>query len=230
MEEIKHLILLRMTAIFSGIGEIDLEKIANVTRRRQALRGTTLIRAGERPDAIYILISGAVRVLNHDESGREVILAQLLPGECFGEMGSIDNDVRSATVVASENCELFVIASHDFRHCLETMPQLSSNIMKRLVQRLREADRKIESLALTDVSGRVSSLLFELSELNKEGMRVIRKRITRKDISKMVGASREAVSRAMKDLVTNGRVRTENGMLVLEERRIATDRRAMQHA
>ncbi|MCL2830125.1 MAG: cyclic nucleotide-binding domain-containing protein [Betaproteobacteria bacterium] len=226
MEEIKHLILLRMTALFSGVGDIDLEKIANVTRRRQALRGTALMRSGERSDAVYIIISGAVRVVNHDESGREVILSQLHPGECFGEMGAIDNDVRSATIVASENCELFVIASHDFRHCLETMPQLSSNVMRRIVQRLREADRKIESLALTDVSGRVSSLLFELSELNKEGQRIIRKRITRKDISKMVGASREAVSRAMKDLVMNGRVRTENGILILEERRTSTDRRA----
>ncbi len=225
MEEIRHLILLRMTALFSGIGDGDLEKIASVTRRRQALRGTTLMRAGDRPDVVYVLISGTVRVLNRDESGREVILSQLLPGECFGEMGAVDNDTRSADIVAAENCELFVIANADFRHCMETVPQLAFNVMKRLVLRLREADRKIESLALTDVSGRVSSLLFELSEI-KDGQRIIRKKITRKDISKMVGASREAVSRAMKDLVTSGRVRTENGLLVLEERRAVGDRRA----
>ena len=91
--------------------------------------------------------------------------------------------------------------------------------MKSLVQRLREADRNIESLALLDVYGRVAKLLIDFSE-DERGERVIKRRVTKQDIAKMIGASREMVSRVMKDLENRGYFRVEEGRIVILEKRM----------
>ena len=88
--------------------------------------------------------------------------------------------------------------------------------MKSLVQRLREADRKIESLALMDVYGRVAKLLLEYSQL-ENGVRVVRRKLTKQDMAKMIGASREMVSRVMKDLEGSGYIRVEDGRILLND-------------
>jgi CRP/FNR family cyclic AMP-dependent transcriptional regulator len=154
--------------------------------------------------------------MNSDEEGREVILSILGPGDFFGEMGLIDGSPRSADVVAAESCEMLVISKADFRRCLQENFEVAFNIMKRLVERLREADRKIESLALMDVYGRVAKLLLEVSEV-QAGRRVIPRRLTKQDIAKMIGASREMVSRVMKDLEASGYIHVDDGLIVLDE-------------
>ena len=131
-------------------------------------------------------------------------------------MGLIDGEPRSADVVTNENCELLVIAKTDFKRALAENVDLCLNIMKSLVLRLREANRKIESLALMDVYGRVAKLLLDFSELD-HGVRVIKRKVTKQDMAKMVGASREMVSRVMKDLEASGYLRIETGRIVLTE-------------
>ena len=145
-----------------------------------------------------------------------MILTFLSKGECFGEMGLIDGSPRSADVVSNENCELLMISKVDFMRALADNVDLCLNIMKSLVTRLREANRKIESLALMDVYGRVAKLLLDLSE-KENGLRVIKRKITKQDMAKMVGASREMVSRVMKDLESSGYIRVEEGRIVLTE-------------
>jgi CRP-like cAMP-binding protein len=96
---------------------------------------------------------------------------------------------------------------------------MSYAIMKGLVQRLRQADRKIESLALMDVYGRVARALLEFAQPDREGLMTIRERISRQDIAKMVGASREMVSRVMKDLEDRGFIETrEDGSMLVKDR------------
>ncbi len=212
----KGLVLLRTIPLFSGVLDPQLEEIARVAAHRKVARGTVIVRAGDMTDSLYILISGSARVMNSDEEGREVILSLLAPGDFFGEMGLIDGSPRSADVVAAEPCELLVISKADFRNCLQENFDVALNIMKRLVERLREADRKIESLALMDVYGRVAKLLLEFSE-PCEGRRVIRRKLTKQDIAKMIGASREMVSRVMKDLETSGYIHVADGQIVIDE-------------
>ena len=134
-------------------------------------------------------------------------------------MGLIDGSPRSADVMATETCELLVITKNDFKRCLAENFDLCLNIMKSLVQRLREADRNIESLALLDVYGRVAKLLIDFSE-EEQGQRVIQRRLTKQDIAKMIGASREMVSRVMKDLENRGYFRVEEGRIVILEKRL----------
>jgi len=208
--------LLQSIPLFAGLTEAQLDHIARIAIRRKLPRHSIIVRVGDCIDALYIIVSGGVKVLNGDAEGREVILTLLGAGECFGEMGLIDGAPRSANVVANENCELLVIAKTDFKHALADNVDLCLNIMKSLVLRLREANQKIEDLALMDVYGRVAKLLLDFSEM-EHGVRVVKRKVTKQDMAKMVGASREMVSRVMRYLETSGYVRFETGRIILTE-------------
>jgi CRP/FNR family cyclic AMP-dependent transcriptional regulator len=210
------LVLLHSIPMFAGVPDAQLEPLARMAIHRKVPRHTVIVRAGDSTDSLYVIISGNARVQVSDAEGREVILTLLGPGECFGDMGLIDGSPRSADVVASEVCELLVIAKADFKKGLTDNFDLCLNIMKSLVQRLREADHKIESLALMDVYGRVAKLLLDFSE-EENGERVIRRKLSKQDMAKMIGASREMVSRVMKDLEASGYIRVEEGCIVLNE-------------
>jgi CRP/FNR family cyclic AMP-dependent transcriptional regulator len=208
--------LLHSIPMFAGVPDAQLEPIARMAMHRKVPRNTVIVRAGDSTDSLYVIITGNAKVQVSDAEGREVILTLLGPGEFFGEMGLIDGSPRSADVVSSEVCELLVIAKADFKKGLSDNFDLCLNIMKSLVQRLRDADNKIESLALMDVYGRVAKLLLEFS-VEEGGERVVRRKLTKQDIAKMIGASREMVSRVMKDLEASGYIRVEEGRIVLNE-------------
>lgn len=207
-------VVLRNLPLFSGLDEAELDKLSKVASRKRVERGASVVRAGEVTDSLYILLSGRAKVTNTDEEGREIILAWLGPSEFFGEMGLLDGSPRSANVVAAEACELMFLSKDAFQRCLQDNFQVAQKLMKILVQRLREADRKIESLALLDVYGRVARLLLDMSE-EVDGLRVVRKKISKQDMAKMIGASREMVSKVMRDLEIRGYIRYDDDLLVI---------------
>ncbi len=208
------LVVLRNVPLFAGLGEAELEKLSVLCGRKRVERGAFIVRAGDSTDSLYILLTGRAKVTNSDEEGREIILAWLGAGEFFGEMGLIDGSPRSANVVASEACELLHLSSEAFQRCMQDNFQVAQKLMQILVQRLREADRKIESLALLDVYGRVARLLLDLSE-EQDGQRVVKKKISKQDMARMIGASREMVSKVMRDLELSGYIRLENDLLII---------------
>ena len=187
-----------------------------VVTRKSAPRSTTIMAGGDPTDSLYIVLSGRLKVMMSDAEGKEVILSILGPGEFFGEMGLIDDEPRSATVVTIEPCELLSIAKRDFKKSLAENPDMSMAVMRGLVRRLREADRKIGSLALLDVYGRVARLLLDMAE-TVDGEKVVTKRLPKQDIAKMIGASREMVSRVMKDLQTGGYIEMRGSTIVLRD-------------
>ncbi|MBZ0144284.1 MAG: cyclic nucleotide-binding domain-containing protein [Rhodocyclaceae bacterium] len=209
---------LRSMPIFESLSIERLVPIARVAVFRKMPRAATILRAGDRTDFVYFILSGVLKVLVSDEEGREVILSNLGQGEFFGEMGVLDDNPRSATVVTNTPCELVVISKADFKRCLAENFDVSLYIMRSLVKRLRTADRKIESLALMDVYGRVARLLLELAEEDADGQQVVMKKISKQDIAKMVGASREMVSRVMKDLSLQGLIEEGGGRILLREK------------
>lgn len=208
------LVVLRNVPLFSGLDEAELEKLSKVSGRKRVERGAFVVRAGESTDSLYILVSGRAKVTNTDEEGREIILAWLGPGEFFGEMGLIDGSPRSANVVATEPCELLFLGRGSFQRCLQDNFQVAQKLMRILVLRLRAADRKIESLALLDVYGRVARLLLDMSE-EVEGQRIVKKKMSKQDMAKMIGASREMVSKVMRDLELSGYIRVDNDLVVI---------------
>jgi CRP/FNR family cyclic AMP-dependent transcriptional regulator len=187
-----------------------------VVTRRSLTRGATVMVAGDQTDSLYIILSGRLKVMMSDAEGKEVILSILGPGEFFGEMGLIDDSPRSASVVAIEPCELLAIAKRDFNKCLAENFEMAMAVMRGLVRRLREADRKIGSLALLDVYGRVARLLLDMAE-NVDGQKMVTKRLPKQDIAKMIGASREMVSRVMKDLQLGGYIEMRGSSIVLHD-------------
>lgn len=208
-------ITLRNLPIFESVSDDRLQPIARACSLQRVDRNAVVMRAGDTIENVYFVLRGTLRVLVSDPDGREVILSILGPGELFGEMGVIDGLSRSATVVASEHCDLVVIAKADFKRCLAENFDVSLSIMRGLVQRLRAADKAIESLALLDVYGRVARLLLEMAEPGPDGHRVVTRKVTKQDMAKMVGASREMVSRVMKDLQRQGLVEEQDGRLIL---------------
>ncbi|MFN2644320.1 MAG: Crp/Fnr family transcriptional regulator [Burkholderiales bacterium] len=190
--------------------------LTTMVTRRSASRNTTIMSSGDATDSLYIVISGRLKVMMSDSEGKEVILAILGPGEFFGEMGLIDDEPRSASVVSIEPCELLSIAKRDFKRVVSENSEMAMAVMRGLVRRLREADRKIGSLALLDVYGRVARLLLDMAE-NVNGEKIVTKRLPKQDIAKMIGASREMVSRVMKDLQTGGYIEMRGSNIVLRD-------------
>ena len=209
-------LLLRNVPLFSVLPESQLSLLTSLVGRKTFPRATTIISAGDTTDSLFVIISGRLKVMMSDDEGREVILAILNPGEFFGEMGLIDDHPRSATVVALEACELLSLSKRDFKKCLEDNFELAMTVMRGLVRRLREADKKIGSLALMDVYGRVARLLLEMSE-TVEGQKIVTKKLAKQDIAKMIGASREMVSRVMKDLQEGGYIETRGNTILIRD-------------
>lgn len=208
--------VLKAVPLFSSFPEDQLRMLASVVTRKSATRSTTVMAGGDATDSLYIVLSGRLKVMMSDADGKEVILSILGPGEFFGEMGLIDDAPRSASVVAIEACELLSIAKRDFKKCLADNFEMTMAVMRGLVRRLREADRKIGSLALLDVYGRVARLLLDMSE-TVEGEKIVTKRLPKQDIAKMIGASREMVSRVMKDLQMGGYIEVRGSNIVLRD-------------
>jgi len=208
--------VLKSVPMFASLSPDELNGLATMVTRRSATRGTAIMLLGDPVDCLYIVMSGRLKVTMGDADGKETILAFIGAGEFFGEMGLIDDSPRSASVVALEPCELLAVTKRAFRKCLVENSNLAMAVMRVLVRRLREADRKIGSLAMLDVYGRVARLLLDMSE-DVNGQKVVTKRLTKQDIAKMIGASREMVSLVMKDLEMSGYFEVRGSTIVLRD-------------
>lgn len=205
---------LQRVSLFATLPEEQLHLLANVVMRKFFPKHAVVLSEGDRTDSLHVILSGSVKVGMTDDEGKEVIFSFLGPGEFFGEMALIDEHPRSANIVTQEPCEVMIVAKDDFRKCLQKSSDLAMQIMVGLVKRLRDADKKIESLALVNVYGRVAQVLLELAE-DRDGVLTIARRLTRQDIARMVGASREMVSRVMRDLTAGDYIRAEPRKIVL---------------
>ncbi|QTA78021.1 Transcriptional regulator, Crp-type [Desulfonema limicola] len=195
--------MLKNTPLFSDISDDELKILQKVAVLKTFPKNTILFSEGDPSDSFYVVNKGKVNVGINDEEGREIILSMLGPGEYFGEMALLDGEPRCAFVMTKEKTQLFIISKKDFQTMLISNPEIMFNLLKGLQKRLREANRKIESLALMNVFGRVARLLTQLAGSKEEEI-VITDKLTHQDIANMVGASREMVSRVLKDLANKG--------------------------
>ncbi|GIX21433.1 MAG: Crp/Fnr family transcriptional regulator [Gammaproteobacteria bacterium] len=207
--------LLRHIPLFEGLDDAQRALLAGACLRRRYPRGALVVQEGEQSDTLYLIIQGQVKVCRSTEDGREVVLSLLREGEHFGEMALLDAQPRSASVYTMTASELGLIRKADFERVLLDNPRLALAIMVSLCQRLRAADRSIESLALMDVYGRVARLLLDLAVDTPDGGRLVRGPLTHRDIAQMVGASREMVTRILGDLARRGHIaRHPDGILL----------------
>lgn len=215
---LSNLDLIRRVPLFSMLTNEQARAVADGVVKRRYRRGELVVEQGKKSNALFIMLNGRARVLTADTRGREVILAVLEAGDYVGEMSLIDNQPHSASVRCEVQCDMLILGRAEFARCLPENSSLSYAIMRGLVTRLRSADRQIESLALLDVYGRVARTLLDMAE-DVEGEKIIRGKVSRQDMAKIVGASREMVSRVMKDLEERGVIETlESGAVLLKNR------------
>ena len=221
MSALTNLDLLRRVSIFSALTPAQMSQLANAVTKRRVKRGELIVEQGKKSNALFVILTGRARVVMTDRRSREVILAVLQPGDYVGEISLIDGKSHSANVQAEVQSDLLVLGQVEFNQCLSENQSIANAVIKGLAQRLRKADEQISALALMDVYDRVANVLESLSEPDGHGQMVIREKTSRQDIAKMVGASREMVSRVMRDFEDQGFTKTaDNGMVVLKERRI----------
>lgn len=221
--------ILKRVPLFSTFSEQQLSAVLAYVQHRRYPRNALIVRAGDETDALYIILSGRVKVLIQDDEGHEVILSMMGSHDFFGEMGLLDDQPRSASVEALEPCEMLRLSKAGFVTCMKDNFDLAMRIIRNLVKRLRDADRKIESLALIDVYGRVARLLLDMAE-EVDGKWVVPHAPPKQEIARMIGASREMVSRVVKDLQEKGLIRAERRKILLLDRQSMTARSTVRNA
>jgi len=216
--------LLRRVPLFEALKDDDLEAIARVTITRSYDKDQVIILAEEEGDAMFIIAQGQVKVSIVSEDGREVILSLLGEGAVFGELALLDGKPRSANVVATQDTELYMVRRADFLQLIYKVPQIAVGLLAELAARLRKTDRKIEGLALLDVTSRISETLLQLA--NEQGTQTeqgltIETRPTHQQLASMSGTTRETVSRVLKRLEGQGYISSEGRSITIlrEEQR-----------
>lgn len=195
-----------------------LEVFLRNSHRRHYPARTTIIHGGDTSDTLYYILEGSVSVFVEDDEGHEIVLAYLNAGEFFGEMGLFDEDTqRSAWVVARSACELAEADYAQFRRMSEHAPAMLFELASQMAERLRKTSAKVRDLAFLDVTGRVARTLLELTEqpdamTHPDGMQV---KITRQEIARIVGCSREMVGRVLKDLEDQGLIHARGKTMVV---------------
>jgi len=211
--------LLRRVSIFSHLDQAGLAAIERLMEIRTC-SGEAVITGQEDPgDSLFVLVRGKVKVVLYGESGREMILSIFKsPGDFFGEMSLLDNQPRSATILAVEPSTLLILKRRDFQAHLEANPRTAVAVLTELSRRLRHADEVIGNLALLDVYGRVARKLREMAEADgeetEEGV-VIRERPTQQEMAATIGTSRETVSRVLSELARRGYIEMTGRRLLI---------------
>jgi CRP-like cAMP-binding protein len=202
--------------LLSRIAPDELRRFAELTREKQYPKGSVILFEDDPGDSLFIVRSGRVKVVLVSEDGREVILGVLGVGEHFGELSLIDDQPRSAHVIAMEDATLLVLRRDDFRRRVEVNPSVAWAMLAELSRRLRRADGKIGGLVLLDVPGRIAQLLLDTAD--EGGSDAIEKPLTHQIIAQMIGASRETVSRTMREFQDDGLIGVHRRRITIQDR------------
>ncbi|MEU5991592.1 Crp/Fnr family transcriptional regulator [Spirillospora sp. NPDC047418] len=200
----------------------DLESRGRV---REFARGDTLFAEGEEPGWVAVLLRGRVKAFSYHEQGGEALLAVRGAGAVLGEVAAIDGLPRSASVQALEPVRALAVSADEFMAFLQAHGRVSIIIMRMLCQRWRDADRKRVEFGMFDATGRVAQRLVELAErfgvphptgTGEESVRITLN-LSQEELAGWVGASREAVSKALRTLRRHGWIETGRRRLIVHD-------------
>ena len=185
----------------------SLQKLLKFSHRKSYQAKETIINEGDISSSLYYIIEGSVSVLAESDNGEEIILAQLNQGDFFGEAGLFEFDTgedgkRTARVIARTDCIIAEISYQQFKQVVNEDPTVMFLLTSQIFSRLKKTSMKVRDLVFLDVKGRIAHCLLELSKepdamTHPDGMQI---KITRQDLSKMVGCSREMAGRVLKEL------------------------------
>ncbi|AGA88124.1 MULTISPECIES: cAMP-activated global transcriptional regulator CRP [Stutzerimonas] len=199
----------------------NIDKLLAHCHRRRYTAKSTIIYAGDRCESLFFIVKGSVTILIEDDDGREMIIAYLNAGDFFGEMGLFEKEgtekERSAWVRAKTECEVAELSYAKFRELTQQDPDILYALGSQMAERLRNTTRKVGDLAFLDVTGRVARTLLDLCKqpdamTHPDGMQI---KITRQEIGRIVGCSREMVGRVLKSLEAQGLVYVKGKTMVV---------------
>ncbi|MDO8706686.1 MAG: Crp/Fnr family transcriptional regulator [Sulfuricaulis sp.] len=209
--------MLENVPLFSGLRKQELVTIDQHTVAKTFPAHTTILREKEKSDSLYIILYGKVKVYVSEKDGNEVILNIQGRGDFFGEMALLDDAPRSASVMTMEPTRLTIMTKAAFRECLAAHPDIAYALIRMLTQRVRALTENVRNLALLDVYGRVARTLLHLAAPSGDKL-IVEQKLTHQEIANMVGASREMVSRILKDLANKGHITVERKRITINEK------------
>jgi CRP/FNR family transcriptional regulator, cyclic AMP receptor protein len=210
----------RKFTLFAELDDRELASIAAVAKSRRYAKDDVIFHADESGDIFCLIKEGQVKVTMISPEGKEIILSLLGPGDFFGEMALLDNEPRSATIIATEPLEIVTIWRSDFLHILSENFSITQKVLAELSRRLRDASNRIESLATMDVYGRLARFFLDAARdrgkvLDNGYVAVTRP--THQSIANMIGTSRETVSRLIHDLMKQNLLLSEGKTIYLRK-------------
>ena len=215
-----HPSFFRKFSLFEELDDRELASIAAVAKPRRYAKDDVVFHADEIGDIFCLIKEGQVKVTMISPEGKEIILSMLGPGDFFGEMALLDDEPRSATVIAMEPLELVTIWRADFLQILQENFSIAKKLLATLSRRLRTASNRIESLATMDVYGRLARFFLDLAREHGKVLDngyVAVQRPTHQSIANMIGTSRETVSRLIHDLMRQNLLLSEGKTIYLRK-------------
>lgn len=210
--------VLRSAVLFRELDDEAAAALRSSMSESKLARGEVLFHEGDEGDRVYVVIDGKVKLGRSAPDGRENLLALLGPGQMFGELSLFDPGPRSATATAVTDVTLLALSHTDLLPWLTGRPSVSRGLLLQLASRLRRSNDTLADLVFSDVPGRVSKALLELSlrfgQPAPEGIRVAHD-LTQEELAQLVGASRETVNKALADFASRGWIRLEQRSVVL---------------
>lgn len=210
----------RKFPLFADLDDRELAAVAAVAKTRRHSKDDVVFYADESGDNFCLIREGHVKITMISPEGKEIILSLLGPGDFFGEMALLDDEPRSATVVATDSLELVTIWRNDFLQILGENFSITKKVLAELSKRLRTASSRIESLATMDVYGRLARFFLEQAKKNGKMLDsgyVAVTRPTHQAIANMIGTSRETVSRLIHDLMRQNLLLSEGKTIYLKK-------------
>ncbi len=183
---------------YKDLSDTELESFASIATKRNFKKNMVLIQQGDDTGSLYILLEGEMRIYIEDEQGRELTVKILKPGDSFGELALLGEFPRTANVTAMTDCVVSAVSKDSYLAILREHPQISLALIKSLAHMVRETTEELSCIALLDVYGRLTHIL-EKYAVERDGQKQVPK-FTHREISNMIGSSREMVSKIMKEL------------------------------
>ena len=209
---------LKSVPIFSELPAEKLRQISRLGTRKLFRKDAVILHENETGSALFVIISGKVKVSRASDDGKEIILSILNPSDFFGEMAIIDGLTRSASVTALEESELFLVQRPQFLDLLYEHPEISIALLQELTRRLRSSDMRIKSLSLRDAEGKVATVILQLADdvgKIRHGKVEIERLPFQHDLANMAGTSRETISRTIHTFVKRGMIELEGTKLTI---------------
>jgi CRP/FNR family transcriptional regulator, cyclic AMP receptor protein len=208
--DVDKLALLRGNALFAELPPAAIERLASYMTRRSVRRGTTIFVKGDPGTGLMGVLSGTVKITVLAPDGREAVLNIIGEGEVFGEIALLDGHPRTADAIAMTDCELVVIDRRDFVPFLRSHPDIALKFIEIICARLRRTSEQVEDVMLLDMPSRLAKTLLQLTRPAGAPERA-RVKITQREISQIIGKSRESTNKQLRAWAKRGWIRLERG-------------------